>query len=65
MQSLYRAEAHSSFVVFYFVFVLWLLPDVSRGVVFLFQCTLAAETTAEDFVHKLHLLAENTVNGRT
>ena len=25
---------HSSFVVFYFVFVLWLFPDVSRGTVF-------------------------------
>ena len=25
---------HSSFVVFYFVFVLWLFPDVSRGIVF-------------------------------
>ena len=26
---------HSSFVVFYFVFVLWQFPDVSRGIVFL------------------------------
>ena len=25
---------HSSFVVFYFVFVLWQFPDVSRGIVF-------------------------------
>ena len=25
---------HSSFVVFYFVFVLWQFPDVSRGTVF-------------------------------
>ncbi len=38
MQSVHRAEMHSSFVVFYFVFVLWLLPDVSRGVVFLYLC---------------------------
>ena len=55
---------HSSFVVFYFVFVLWQFPDVSRGIVFLFQCTLAAETTAEDFVHKFHLFTEDAINRR-
>jgi len=27
-------KLHSSFVVFYFVFVLWLFSDVSRGTVF-------------------------------
>ena len=65
---LHRAEMHSSFVVFYFVFVLWLLPDVSRGVVFyipsLFQSTLSAEATAEDFIHKLYLFAEDAEYGR-
>ncbi len=56
---------HSSFVVFYFVFVLWLFPDVSRGTVFfiLFQCTLATEASAEHFIHKLHLFSENTEYG--
>ena len=53
---------HSSFVVFYFVFVLWYFPDVSRGSIFLFQRTLSAETTVEDFVHKFYLFTEDTVD---
>ncbi|GAA6341069.1 hypothetical protein I090019C5_23070 [Phocaeicola massiliensis] len=33
-------KLHSSFVVFYFVFVLWLFLDVSRGTVFFYACVL-------------------------
>ena len=39
-------KLHSSFVVFYFVFVLWLFLDVSRGTVFfmLVCCILSLMT---------------------
>ena len=33
----YETDINSSFVVFYFVFVLWLFFDVSRGTAFLVE----------------------------
>lgn len=58
-----KQMTHSSFVVFYFVFVFWLSSDVSRGTVFcLFQSPLATEVTTENFVYILHLFTEDAEN---